>query len=686
MHGGDDSIAHPSGTGVGGPVNLTERRGGPAGLSYVRGLDGLRAIAVSAVVLFHATETWLRGGFLGVDVFFVLSGYLITSQILSEWREWRRVDILAFWRRRARRILAALYLLLAFTLAFALVARPDEVAVFRGDALAALAYIANWYFIFHNQPYFETVAHPSPLIHLWSLGVEEQFYLVWPLILAPALLLLRRWTAALIFVGAAASCLLMAALYQPTVDPSRVYYGTDTHASGLLIGALLSFFWSPRPRSGRPRRRLGASLNWLMGSLDHFLLLDGLALVALAVLGYAFVALNESQSILYRGGFTVVAVVTALCVVAVSHPRARLVARVLELTPIRWLGRRSYSIYLWHWPVIVFTRPQIDVHMAGYPLLLLRIVLTLVFAELSFRLVEEPVRRGALVRLWRYCRDASRLRQWRRLAAPAATGVALAGVLVGIGIAAAQARVPAPPPYLAVTSVDTIVRSTAVSPGKSQAALPAPSETPSPATGSIQAATVVAADPAATAVTSALADAGGGTPTLSGSSGVQIPDPPETPISAGTVIAIGDSVMLGAVPQLAAAIDGIQVNATVSRQVSTGIALLQELRGQGVIGEVMIIGLGSNGTFTNGQFDQIMSILADVPKVIFVNVKVPRSWEQSNDSVIDEGVPRYPNARLVDWYDASASHPEFFQADEYHLRADGATAYASLIAAAITAP
>jgi peptidoglycan/LPS O-acetylase OafA/YrhL len=650
---------------------------------YVRGLDGLRAIAVAAVVIFHSTANWMRGGFLGVDVFFVLSGFLITSQLLAEWRRRQKIDFRAFWKRRARRLLAALYLLLVGVLAFALIFHPEEVAVFRGDAVAAFFYVANWYFIFHNQPYFEIVAHPSPLLHLWSLSVEEQFYIIWPLLLTGSLLVLRRWAFLVALVLAVASAVLMAVLYQPGVDPSRVYYGTDTHASGLLLGALLAFFWRPgpawRPSDTQVTGLIGRVRSWLVPGA----LIDLLALGTLVFLTYAMVVANESQPFLYRGGFFLVAVVTAVCIFAVSHPRAVLLTAVLELAPVRWLGRRSYSVYLWHWPVVVFTRPGF-VAVTGYSLLFLRIGLALVLAELSFQLVEEPIRRGGLPKIWERLQAALQMQQWGRVAASAVLGVVLAGFVLGVCIAAAQAPVPPPPAYLAETSVDTIVR-----PGQ---AMPAPTPAGSAATGA--AATPVATGIARTGESVHLEPPPTPTPTPTPASASDTGVPVavsgsqsgDSPVEAGVVLAVGDSVMLGAVPALESAIDGIQVDAAVSRQVSTGISLLQGLKSQGVAGNVVVVGLGSNGTFTSGQFDQIMGVLTGVPRVIFINNKVPRSWEESNDSVIAGGVQRYPSARLVDWYHASVDHPEYFYDDQYHVRPDGAAVYASLVAAAVAGP
>src|SRR5215213_9052352 len=217
-------------------------------LPYSPGLDGLRALAVIAVLLYHADLAWIPGGFLGVEVFFVISGYLITALLLAEWRQRGRIDLKNFWMRRARRILPALYVLLVVSLAFAVVFLPGEVARLRGDVLAAFGYVTNWYLIFGHVSYFEAVGRPSLLQHLWSLAVEEQFYLIWPPVLALVLAigatrLRRRRMLIVALAGAGASAVATALLYAPGVDPSRIYYGTDTRSTGLLCGAAVAFLW-----------------------------------------------------------------------------------------------------------------------------------------------------------------------------------------------------------------------------------------------------------------------------------------------------------------------------------------------------------------------------------------------------------------------------------------------------------
>ena len=738
---------------------------GPAGLPgcprlpYLPGVDGLRAVAVMAVLLYHADLPWIRGGFLGVDVFFVISGYLITSLLLGEWRQRGYIDFPAFWLRRARRLLPALFLLIAVTLIFALVALSSEVAGLRDDAYAALGYTTNWYLIFDHQSYFEIMGRPSLFRHLWSLAVEEQFYILWPLLLTALLWLWRpRFVLLIVLSGAVASAVLMALLYQPDVDPSRVYYGTDTRGVGLLVGSALAFVWAP----GRIAARAGRARPWL---------LDAIGLSAFGVLFYSFVRLDGLQPFLYQGGFALVALASAVVIAILVHPRAHL-GGLLGRQPLRWLGLRSYGIYLWHWPVYMLTRPQFDVPIDGLPLLALRLGITVIIAELSYRLLETPIRAGALGRIWRALREAQGALRWRlRIQWAGVGGTALASVAV-VGMSVVGAQRPASPSYLSVDAVHIVVSASAASeaaishdpaptmPGAPTVTptprlmrptftlIPAPREFPAatpqtplptptptaepladlpgtdpPAEPSAPAATDPPAEstpqqppaedtpaaepesetepaptdppPDADARSEAPPQDAGQEPTATPpelTSAESEPEPPPASEPAPTevplvrVTAIGDSVMLGGANTLAATVGNIEVDAAVGRQVSAAIDLLWSYRDAGRLGEVVVVHMGNNGTFSSGQFDQIMEVLAGVRRVVFVNLKVPRSWEGSNNNVLAEGVARYSNATLVDWHTAGVDRPDFFWDDGIHLRPEGAQYYAQLIAASVAAP
>lgn len=652
-----------------------------ARLPYLPGLDGLRAIAVLAVLLYHADLPWMPGGFLGVEVFFVISGYLITSLLLAEWDAYSRLNLKAFWLRRARRLLPALFLMLAATLAFAVMFLPEETAGLRGDAAAAIGYVTNWYLIFSHKSYFEVVGRPSLLRHLWSLAVEEQFYVLWPLLFAVGMRTLRRkGTLVAALVGALASGLLMAALYQPEADPSRVYYGTDTRASGLLIGGALALVWAPWQRPPQPGR-------------TRAVLLDLLGLVGLATLLGLFLRLDEFQPFLYQGGFAVVALATAATIVVAVDPATHLGAGWLGGRFLRWIGVRSYSIYLWHWPIFTVTRPQLDVALEGWPLLALQLAVTLVCADLSYRYVEMPIRNGALGRLWEAWRTTRGVPLWRVCARWAsALGTLLAFGILGESVVGAQP--PPPPSYLAVEAIRTVNTVTALEPAvlpASRAFVMLPF---------VQANVATVPTPAMTArvnvdVLKALITA----EELSGLSTLQPAPPPNpTPIAipsesfrsaptseplTGPIIAIGDSVMVGAADELERAIPGVQIDAAIGRQVSAAIRLLKQLRDGDQLGDAVIIHLGNNGVFSARQFDEIMGVLAGVRRVVFVNIKVPHRWEGPNNTVVAEGVARYANAVLVDWHAASVDQPDLFWKDGIHLRPEGAQLYADLIAAGL---
>ncbi|HYF64687.1 MAG TPA: acyltransferase family protein, partial [Herpetosiphonaceae bacterium] len=353
-----------------------------AALPYCAGIDGLRALAVTAVLLYHAGLP-LPGGFLGVEVFFVLSGYLITALLRAEWERAGSIRLGRFWARRARRLLPALALALGGTALLAGRLAPRESADLPGDMLAALGYVMNWRLVASAQSYFAPLARPPLLQHLWSLAVEEQFYLLWPLIFIGGMRLLRRrGLLGATLLAAAGSALLMAVLRRPGLDPARVYYGTDTRAAGLLLGAALALAWPPGRQPAAELRLAG----WLA---------DGLGLAGLLALATCARLLYAGHPRLYPGGFATAAIGTAAIIAAVTHPRARVLPALLGGGIPRWIGMRSYGIYLWHWPIFMLTRPRLDVALDGWPLLALRLGAVVGLAAFSFRVVEQPLRRAA---------------------------------------------------------------------------------------------------------------------------------------------------------------------------------------------------------------------------------------------------------------------------------------------------
>jgi len=359
---------------------------------HLPALDGLRAVAVAGVVAYHLGFGWASGGYLGVDLFFVLSGFLITSLLLEEWSGAGRLDLGAFWGRRARRLLPALFLVLVAIGAYVVLngrfgppgaTAQVDLSGLRGDALATLFYVANWHAIFAHQSYFAQFAAPSPLQHTWSLAIEEQFYLVWPLLLLALVTLAgrhwRRVGAGLCVAGAAGSAALMAVLYHGG-DPTRVYFGTDTRAFDLLAGAVIAMVAAARPQPGARAR----------------LVLHAAALPAAAGLGYFWVVAGTAQGVprswMFQGGFLGCAALAAVVVSDVRLVAPGPLGAALSLRPLRWIGTISYGIYLWHWPVLVYLTTA-RTGLVGWQLDLARVGVTMAVATASFYLVERPLRR-----------------------------------------------------------------------------------------------------------------------------------------------------------------------------------------------------------------------------------------------------------------------------------------------------
>jgi peptidoglycan/LPS O-acetylase OafA/YrhL len=403
------------------------------GQRYMPGLDGLRAIAVIGVVLYHLNFGWAEGGLLGVGVFFTLSGYLITDILLGQVNR-GGIRLKSFWLARARRLLPGLFLMLTVVMAWVTLIGPHQPPDFRTAALTAAGYFNNWWLVFHDVSYFARFAPPSPLNHLWSLSVEEQFYIVWPFLLMLGLRLVpepknstgvRPRLAGVTLIGALLSGILMAVLYSPSLDPSRVYYGTDTRALELLVGAALAMVW--------PSRRLHARI-----APQARRLIEAAGLLGLAVIGLMFWRTSEFSPFLYRGGFALLALASVLAVASLAHPASRLGA-IVGCKPMQWIGERSYGIYLWTLPIIVLTSPQ-EAHGPDLLRAIFQVAAIFAVAELSWRYVENPIRHGALGRLWaqlragRWRRERLTRRGWAALTTSAmVAAVAIAG-LAGVGV------------------------------------------------------------------------------------------------------------------------------------------------------------------------------------------------------------------------------------------------------------
>ena len=351
---------------------------------YRPALDGIRAIAVLAVIAYHFNYGWAPGGFLGVDVFFVLSGYLITSLLLGEYARTGRIALRDFWLRRARRLLPALFVLLVVVAIWVgLDEAPIARSLRRDDLLWTLFYASNWHFIQVGQDYFAQYASASPLRHTWSLAIEEQFYVVWPLLVAGTLWIGRKRPgvlAAACVVGIVVSGLAMALLFNPA-DPSRAYFGTEARMHQLLIGALLAVLVRQKELPARFRRAAGV-----------------VAPIAAVMLLVAFDRLHDQDPAYYRGVSVLLALTTAALVWAIEmNPRTR-IARALSVRPVAWVGQISYGLYLWHWPVIlaITVPPALLANLPGATtgLNLTRLVVTFGLTIASFYLVEQPIRRG----------------------------------------------------------------------------------------------------------------------------------------------------------------------------------------------------------------------------------------------------------------------------------------------------
>jgi peptidoglycan/LPS O-acetylase OafA/YrhL len=587
---------------------------------------------------FHEGIRAVPGGFLGVDVFFVLSGYLITDLLTAHLDAHGRLDLRGFWIRRARRLLPALAVMLVTVTAAVAVIDPGQLPGLRPALVAAATYSSNWYQAIHHVPYFASFGPPPPLQHLWSLAIEEQFYLVWPLILGLVLTRVRsrRDRACVAWLGAVASALIMAFLYAPGEDPSRVYYGTDTHATALLIGAALALTW--------PLARLANATQNVTTRLDF------LGIAGLGVLAWAIGHFSGPDPALYPAGLVIAAVAAAGLTAAAATPGT--VSALLGQPALRWLGIRSYGIYLWHWPVITLTTALAGPGPTVPWLWLAESGAAIMLAAASWRWIETPILRNGFAAT---CRTACRTLAESVYAARKSPMRALPAVTASAAIT------------VACTAGYGVIHSPVASGLEQQVAH---GEQISAASSA-----AIAADrgsrsaPMAHRPGSCPGRAAGAVTTRK--------------VPGSQITAIGDSVMLASAPQLAAALPGISIDAQVSRQMTAGLTVVRSLAARGRLRPVVLVGLGTNGTVTGGQIGELLREIGSSRTLVLVNTFVDRPWEHAVDSALAAAARTYPNVVLANWAAAIEHRTYLLWGDGVHPRPPGARLYARVVTAAV---
>ncbi|GAA3346213.1 peptidoglycan O-acetyltransferase OatA [Deinococcus persicinus] len=612
---------------------------------YIPGLDGIRALAVLAVIAYHFNFSWARGGFLGVDIFFVLSGYLITSTMLPLKGNQLTVSLKKFWIGRFRRLLPAAYVMIITSFVWAMLFHKELLHTLRGDALSSIFYSSNWWFIFHKLSYFDSFGSPSPLKNLWSLAIEEQFYVIWPLLLMIGLYVVKKQSklAKIVFIGAICSALLMAILYQPGADPSRVYYGTDTRCFELLIGCWLALIW--------PMKRLSSQKL----SINHMKKLNSISFISFTIFLVSIMYVDEFQTFLYRGGMFLFCLNAAVLIACVCHP-VSILGRILAWKPLCWIGSRSYGIYLWHYPVMVLGTPIHEIGNPSYWRIALQLVLIVTIAECSYRFIEMPIRKEGF---WAYYRKyfVFNKKKWGSLTFSRKVSTVMA------------------PLFLLVffTGITGVV-------GEGQQSSKDSYPTAIKINGD---------EPTANPIKEP--DKTTDNPSPSKEEEVDVPDietlkpeenetnvVPEKEDAYQNILAIGDSVMIDIATSLHKVFPNITIDGKIGRQVSQAVKLAPNYASFNQSNNAIIIQLGTNGYFTNDQIDTLLAAFANAD-IYLVNTRVPRSWEGKVNASLLQKSEEHENITLIDWHAAALNHPEYFAPDGVHLEKKGVEVLTNLI-------
>lgn len=564
---------------------------------YLPGLDGLRAISVIGIIIYHLNVQWLSGGFLGVDTFFVISGYLITSLLLFEYENYGRIDLISFWLKRFKRLIPAMLFVVLFSVIYVVMFETEILKEIKGDAVAALIYISNWWYIFQDIDYFDQFK-PMPLKHLWSLAVEEQFYIFYPLVLWAFLKIFKnkKWVLITFFVISTFSALWMFYLSMPDANNSRTYFGTDTRLQTLLLGVIFAFIWPAFKLKANPAK-------------TSRMFIDTLGMIALVVLLTLFVTVNEQQFWLYQGGFYAISLLTLIIIASVVQPKG-LVAKAMGNPFFLYIGKRSYSLYLWHFVIITFVHKNFVAGQYPYYVYIIDVVLTMIMAEISYRYIETPFRRyGMRAFYMKEARLLSLVRTLLILVAVVIVGLVLAGKLDHF---AKQEQ--------KMTEYKTEKKET-------QKEEKPPVEKPQEKEEAF--------------------------------------DPSKL-----SPLFIGDSLTVGMGYYLDEHYETPTIDAQVGRSISDALNVAPNYASYNREGQVVVIQIGTNGDFNKEQIEALVKAY-DKADVYLVNTTVPRDYRNHVNNLLEETAKKYKHVTLVDWYSVGIGHTEYFAYDGIHLEHPG---------------
>lgn len=585
---------------------------------YIAPIDGLRAIAVVAVILYHLGFSWIPGGFLGVDLFFVISGYVITRLLLDSIMSKGALDLREFYWARVRRLAPPLIFMLAGTTFIIALWKPDAIHRFLSDLPYVLTGTENWHLVAVHQDYFQAIGRPPLLQHTWSLAVEIQFYLLWPLILLAILRYFGKKSVAKVSLSIAFISGLTLFIYSLKVDSTQtsrinhIYFGTDTHSLGLFLGAALAVSWIP------------ANLNKNISQRAQDFV-DGIGVIGLLGLLSTFFFIDESNPALYRIAFPLAAIFGCAIITSLVHPASRF-SPLLSARPMVWIGQRSYGIYLWHWVIFQVTRPSVDLAGSSWTINTARILIVIALADISLRWIEIPIRRG-------------RLSNWLR-------GMKYRTL--------ATQRIQKLWIFLAI-----VVFASATA-GASWAALAKDRQANKALTTSLE---QVTTPPVVNPVTPNSTSINPATPNPTAKPGLWV---------------TGDSVILGIRTKLESHFPIALINARVGRQIGELIQVVQSDR-VGLENSTVIFDLGNNNHLTESDVRTLFELLKNQPRIIVVDTAVPRAWRDDNNRIIRKVMADYSQARLVDWATISLNHPEYFAPDGVHLDDAGSNVYVNAI-------